>query len=370
VSACARDHRVSFQEFLAIERRPTNGQATAVPIEPAAGAASAVERGMGPYRVGPGDMLVIGLSGVDLGLPSPLRARVNRAGQVLLPTVGAVPVVGLALEDVEARIRQAFVPAVVRDLSVVVDVETFDSTHVLVLGAVTAPGLIPLRRTECNPLFAIAAAGGVSQSASGRATLKRVRRPMHEERIDLTDAVSLEQALALDPLEDGDILTVEAADPNTVYVGGLVGVAGPQNYPSGVRPTYLQVLAAAGGPRSDLRIREGTLIRRMPGGKDLQVKLDVRRLATGKDANFHMAAGDILWLPHTTSTRIQDWVNKNIFIRAGASANVTYNVSGVEYLNRNSQQNGSAGNGGLEDAFDPYGFLRRNALLQAIPPAR
>jgi len=66
---------------------------------------------------------------------------------------------------------------------------------VLVIGAVTDPGLIALRRTQCNMLYAIAAAGGVSGIASGKATLRRIRDPGVSVTFDLRDAVQLQQAV-------------------------------------------------------------------------------------------------------------------------------------------------------------------------------
>jgi hypothetical protein len=101
----------------------------------------------------------------------------------------------------------------------------------------------------------------------------------------------------------------------------------------------------------------------MADGRDVYVKLRLNRLATGKDPNIALAAGDILWVPETLGTRVQDWINRNIYLRAGASVN--YTVTGVEYMNRRSQQS-RRGGGNLEDSFDPFGFLNRASLLNTI----
>ncbi len=95
-----------------------------------------------------------------------------------------------------------------------------DTTNVLVVGAVAAPGLVPLRRTERNMLFAIVGAGGISEIASGQATLHRIRTPTDEVTLNLTDPIQLRDALALKPLKQGDIVYVYAAQPNTVFGGG------------------------------------------------------------------------------------------------------------------------------------------------------
>jgi len=127
-----------------------------------------------------------------------------------------------------------------------------------------------------------------------------------------------------------------------------------------------QALAAAGGVRTDVFPKEGTLIRHLPDGRDVQVKLNLDQLARGEDPNLTLAAGDILWVPETFGTRFMQFVNSNIFFRAGVSVN--YNVSGVEYLNRQRQQAaGLAGrSSSLQDSFDPLGFLNRNTILNQL----
>ena len=129
-------------------------------------------------------------------------------------------------------------------------------------------------------------------------------------------------------------------------------------------PTALQAIAAAQGLRTNVIPREATLIRRMPDGTDAHVKLDLQRLTSGKDPNLVLAVGDILWVPETPETMIQDWINRNIFIRAGMSVN--YNVTGIEYLNRRSQQSQSLTGSSVEQAFDPFGFLNRGAGIQNL----
>ena len=370
VAGCA-DHRISLDEFLAMQEQLREAATTTVPPEEEEAVRTRIDRQLGPYRVGPADVLVVTITGSDqVGLFPPTPVRVHRNGEIDLPIVGTLKVADLELEDVEDTIHGAYVPGVVKDATVHVELLNPDYTNVLVVGAVTAPGLVQLRRTERDMLHAIVAAGGVSELASGRGTLRRVRSPAEEATLDLTDPEGLHAALALEPLENGDIVTVHAAIPNTVFVGGLVNAPQAQMYSPGVEMTILQAIAAAGGLRTEITPREGTLIRRMPDGTDAHVKLDLDRIATGKDTNLLLAAGDVLWVPHTAETRIQDFINRNFFFRAGISANVSYNVTGVEFLNRRSMQTGRYGgygtSGGLQDAFDPYGFLTRGTGIQTL----
>ncbi len=319
------------------------------------------------YVLGPADVVSLSLTGIDAPTATmEIRARVDDTGQIDLPLAGKVEVGGMSESEAEHSIKSAFVPGVVKQLTVHLEVLSFDTTDVVVSGAVTAPGLVSLRRTERNALYAMLAAGGVSDLASGKVTIRRARRSGPDVVYDLTDTLQFEAALAEEPLQDGDRVIAEAAPPNTVYVGGLLNNPRPQAYPTGVKVTLLQAIAAAGGLREDVLPREGTLIRRLPDVTDVHVKLNLRRVQSGEDPNITMAAGDILWVPETLETRFIDFLNRNIFIRAGVSVN--YNVTGLEYLNRKSLQMrrfGGAG-GNLADSFDPLGFLSRNAALNQI----
>jgi hypothetical protein len=202
--------------------------------------------------------------------------------------------------------------------------------------------------------------------ASGKVTLRRIRCPGSELTMNLYDPEDMRTALCLPPLENGDMITVQAAVPNIIFVGGLVNAPQAQSYPPGVEITVLQAIAGSGGLRTDLTPREATLIRRMPDGNDVHVKLNLDRIFKGKDQNVTLAAGDILWVPFTCETFIQDWINQHLYIRGGAAASVNYNVNGIEYLNRRAQQSGNYGGQSMQDTYDPFGFLNRNNLLQNI----
>ncbi len=358
------DHRISLSEFMVMEQE---FRQSAMAIEVTDEAEALIDRELGPYKVGPGDVLSVTLTNLERAEAMPaLLVRVDRDGQINLSNVPPVKVSGLELEDVEDAIHNAYVPAIFREAVVYATLVEARTTNVLVKGAVTLPGMVRLPRTERNLLFALVAAGGVSDIASGKVKLRRIRRPTEEIVLDLNDPEGVQAALALEPLENGDIVTVHAAMPNTIFVGGLVNAPLPQAFPAGVEVSVLQALAGSGGLRTDVTPRVATLIRRMPDGKDIHVKLNLGRIAKGKDPNITLAAGDILWVPETLETKIQDFINRNFFVRAGVSVN--YNVTGIEFLNRRNLQGRFGGGRGIEDQFDPFGFLTRGSALQALGP--
>jgi len=365
-AGCAHDRRIPLHQFLDQQRALAPQQVVNPDARSAAAAEVEVpENAMGPYRVGPGDTLGIAFAGPQVGLMPVFQVRVDRNGMIELPVVGPVNVLDKELEDVDTVIREAYVPRVYSEVTVNAQLIAPEATNVLVVGAVTTPGLVKLRHNERNMLFAIVGAGGISVNASGKAKLRRLREPDVPSTFDLTDPVQLREALAIAPLNNGDIITVEAAQPNEIFVGGLVYRSSPQSYPAGTRVSVLQAIAAASGLRTDVYPKEGTLVRRMPDGNDVHVKLDLNRIARGDDPNIDLAPGDILWVPETWQTRVQEWVNRNIFLRAGVSVN--YSVTGVEYFNRNNQQSGGGNNGNsLQNSYDPFGFLNQNRILDSL----
>jgi hypothetical protein len=143
----------------------------------------------------------------------------------------------------------------------------------------------------------------------------------------------------------------------------------PQQYPPGTEINVLQALAAAGGLRTDVTPHHATLIRRMPDGIERMVKLNLDRISKGKDPNITLAAGDVLWVPETLETKIEDWVNKNVFFRVGASAtySLDYSMPGIDYLNNAARQAsvGSLSNSNQSN-FSPFNSLIQNQSLNAI----
>jgi polysaccharide export outer membrane protein len=374
------DHRISLQEFLSSHERaaPLPGSAVAAPPSEAAAtqpaAAAPTDQYMGPYKTGPGDILAMIITGIEqTGVVAPIQARVDREGNIDLPIAGKIQVAGLELQDVEKAVQAAYVPSVYRQASVHIDLVRPEMANVLVTGAVTTPGLVQLPRSQRNLLYAIAGAGGASQLASGEVVLQRLRNPEESAIYNLRQPEQLQQALAMEPLQNGDVVIVNAAQPNAIFIGGLVMAPHVQLNPPGTQMNVLQAIASAGGLRPDLTPTEMTLIRRQSDGKDVHVKLDVARIQTGKDPNITLAPGDILWVPDTLLTRAEDWANRNLYFRAGANFVATYNVTGLSYMNDTAARASSNNTGGtLQNTVDPLGFLQNqqqiNNIQNNLPP--
>jgi protein involved in polysaccharide export with SLBB domain len=335
---CSKSRTITLDQFVAEQRhlaeRPTP---TAAAPE-----AAMISREMGPVRIGPDDVISVSVSSGDAKTILPLsEVRITSAGMAALPLVGNTQLAGLTLQEAEAAVRKAYMPAYMVECLALVRMVEPRFTSVVVLGAVGAPGIVSLQRGNRDILHAIAgaegpvpAAGGATAAAapggvvslaavanaSGRVTLQRIRQGGRAQLFDLRDPEGLRQALTLDPLDDGDIITVQGAQPNVIFVGGLVMSPSAQAYAPGTRVTVLQALAGAGGLHPYLFPRKGELIHRTAEGRDIHVDLDVKKISEGKAENVELAAGDILWVPHTTRTRILNFFNQIIYFRAGAAA--------------------------------------------------
>jgi len=378
-AGCQSDRRVSLGTFVEM----TEQAATTQP---------ATESGSwapGPYQVGAGDVLRVLISGPgaeQLGImpaappgvtaagaatvaaTSPgLLVRVDRNGGIVLPMVGRLDVAGKMLDEIATMIAAAYSPRYITEATVQVDVAMYHPTTVLVLGEVVRPGPVPLQRDQRSVLQAVLRAGGPTEFASDQVVLVSAADPRNKQIFNISSVEGLVDAAQLDRLGEQDIVWIGRRGNDYVYVQGLVGLSRSIPVPRGSSLTVLQAIAASGGLRTDVTPREATLIRRTSDGQDVHVKLNLDRVRSGDATNIQLAAGDILLVPETLETKVQDFINRNFFLRAGISATLTYNVSGIEFLNRRSQQVGDGGDGvSLSDVFDPFGALTRSTLLQNI----
>ncbi len=216
-------HRISLDEFL--ELQTEQQAATARPAQEKSSMNALLNQRLGPYKLGPGDIVWVTVTPSGQAAPSaPVQVRVRSDGTIELPLAGVINVKDETLEAAEAVIQDAYVPQYHRQAIVHVQVIEPATTTVLVVGAIPNPGLIKLRSNERNLLYAVASAGGATDVTSGIATLKRIRQRGTTSSFNLLDPDQLCDALAMEPLENGDIVEVHTANPNTIFFGSLGNV--------------------------------------------------------------------------------------------------------------------------------------------------
>lgn len=108
------------------------------------------------YRIGAEDLLEIQVFGVD---QLSRTVRVNSRGQVSLPLIGAIEVAGMSAQEAERAITARLAESYLQNPQVSLFIKEFTTQRVTIEGAVSRPGVYPLRG-QSTLLTSIALAGG------------------------------------------------------------------------------------------------------------------------------------------------------------------------------------------------------------------
>jgi protein involved in polysaccharide export with SLBB domain len=310
LSAGCTDKRLSLAQLEEMERQAA--QREPVVVQPQQLPLTELR----PYTVAVGDVLnvkVFGLTPQDPWTPTIMDLRVHEDGTIQPPQIDPIKVAGLTLSQVDQTVIKAHEP-LAKKLSVYVSVTQSESTTVFVQGAATTPGLVKLTGNQRNVMYAVAAAGGFGALSSGVVRVQPLRSDAPEIAYNFHDANDVRRALLAPPLESGDMVMVDSADGQVVFVSGLVNAPGPIPVPPQKTLSLLQTIAASGGLVDFVDPLEATLWRTLPSGERVQVKIDLDKICTGEQPDIALRAGDILDVPHTPHTRFLAWVQQNIKI--------------------------------------------------------
>ena len=222
---------------------------------------------VGPgYRLGPGDELVLILTG---GVEEAYDLKVTREGFVVIPDVGQVQVSGLTLGELEdrlyARLGRVF-SGVTRGPEATIRFQLslgeLRSNQVYLVGDVQRPGAYQVSAVS-TPFNALYQAGGPSATGSFRRV--EVRRGGR-----LVDAVDLYDYL----LTGGTTADVQLQDGDRVFipvVGTRVAVEGevrrPARYEVLSGETIRDLIAFAGGFQAEAVVRRIQIDRILPVGQ-------------------------------------------------------------------------------------------------------
>ena len=164
------------------------------------------------YRVGPNDLLEVEV--LDLDKENAKRiVRVNAAGAISLPLIGAIVVAGLTAQQAESHIAGRYSEKYLQDPQVSVFIKEFTTERITVDGAVIKPGIYPLTG-QITLLRALALAGGFGQIAdSNEVMLFRVNEK-GERQVAVFDVDKIRAGKSDDPAIKGDDLIVVQRDAN------------------------------------------------------------------------------------------------------------------------------------------------------------
>ena len=249
------------------------------------------------YVIGSEDLLEINVFEQE-GLNR--TVRVSGDGTIRMPLVGVFPVSGLTTQQAEAKLRDLLSERYLTDPQVSVFVKEAKSKKVSVVGAVEKPGTIEMlgRRTL---LEAISEAGGLTQQAGNDLYVIRPDPSGASSRIDVDlDDLMINGNPELNiPILPGDVINIPTDRILHVYVDGAVRKPGEIEYKSSRPLSLLQAIAAAGG-LSERASQKGILVlRKLPGGTQQRIEVDLKAVRKGKESNIVLEGGDSIYVPET-----------------------------------------------------------------------
>lgn len=242
--------------------------------------------------IGPGDVLDVEV--FDTPELSLQTASVADNGDITLPVLGLVHVAGLNINQAARKIETALqARGIMLQPHVTVAVVENATQGATLLGEVKAPGVYPTSGGR-RLLDIIALAGGVAPAAGKIVTIAHRDDPHHPVTIRLVPNAT--------DLGDQRNPIIEPGDTIMVGRAGIVYILGDVNRPGGFlidnneHISLIQALTLAGGWKKEAALSQVRLIRNVPQGHE-ELKLDLKHVIQGKQADINVKNGDILFVP-------------------------------------------------------------------------
>lgn len=217
---------------------------------------------------------------------------VKEDGTIFIPDVGFIPVAGLTLKEMHAKVTTALL-AVVKNPQIDIAPIEVRGKRYYIMGAVRQPGGYPIYR-PLTVLEAVSLAGGSLETAALEgAYLNRKGKTFALDMSEMFRAGGKEVYMV-----PGDKIYIPSRAEAVVYVLGEV--AKPGAYPiSAGGLDVMQAVAQAGSYTVSADEDEIGIVRRVGDKFQLQVVNleDAVKYADGNPLAFRLRAGDIVWVP-------------------------------------------------------------------------
>jgi len=276
----------------------------------------------GPYRVGPGDILDIE---VAENAATRQRTRVLPDGMLYYDVASGLQVRGLTIAEISQRLSRSLAEDYVNPI-VTVNVANADSQRFWMLGQVRTPGTYPIKKPT-TLIEALSQGGGLL----ARGDDQEVGNP---EAADLEKAILIRNgdlipvnfaALVREGdmsqnvyIRGGDYIFVPSLTARSIYVLGEVPQPGPVYYESGT--TLVTAMASAGGVNKNAVASKALIIR----GSTLRPQVavvNIEAVLRGREPDLRLEGGDIVWVPRTPWTKLNDYVEA-VLVTAGQAVAV------------------------------------------------
>lgn len=259
------------------------------------------------YRLGPGDRFAF----MVRGRPDISREEiiVSPDGEVALPRVGILPVLGQNLSQITAtlteRLRRYY-----DEPEVTLIMKGFNNNKVFVLGRVANPGAVSFGGRG-TLLEALSLSGGLPTD-TGKSFLSRcmiVRGKDMVIWIDLRDLLEKGNMALNAQLQNNDVVFIPQSEDQLAYVMGMVRQPGVLVLRSEM--SVLDAVMQSGGLARDADRNEVYLVRQA-GGQGLVEKIDLGVMVARGDLrqNYVLKDGDILYVDENGASKFNYYLSK------------------------------------------------------------
>lgn len=253
------------------------------------------------YVLGTGDELQVSIWGQNEMYQT---VKLDRSGQIQIPTVGLISVSGLTLSDarnvIKQRMSQSYSGLKTGEIKFAMTLTTIRSIRVFIGGFVNYPGAYRLSGSS-DILSVLYAAGGLSN----RADLRRVHIIHTDGSIDSLDLY--ENLLGLKSnskrvrIDNNDLVMVQG-ESFTVNISG--GINRPQTYDLKPNEGFLDLLKFAGGLTASAWLGNVEIDRIVPGKGKMTLSFNGDDVLKGI-SKVRFQPGDLIRVPTSTNATLE-----------------------------------------------------------------
>jgi len=270
---------------------------------------------------------------------------VDDRGYISLPMIEPIRAAGMSLTEVRRRIVHALQRAeVLKEPLVSAFLKEYQGQQVVVLGAVSRPGMFSLSRGHETLVDVLSMAGGLAPNAGnyilfrpsradGNAAYSLVVRgnagdapagvdpTMIPICLDAANGTTNPAILTLS-LRGGDLIVLPEA--GQVFIEGEVGK--PGHYPLSRGVTLTQVISSAGGPTFPADLSQVRLIRSAASGDRAEWKIDLDEINEHDHPDIRLERNDSIVVPSRPGRKVvygvYEFVTAIVRITVGGAATI------------------------------------------------
>ena len=279
------------------------------PIRPLMPAASSGVPPFSDYIIGPQDLIAVGvLDAPEFSRP----VRVGTAGTIRLPLMKSeVLAVGKTASALEKDIAKALVDdGLLREPSVSVMVQEFNSKPVMITGAVRSPTIIQAVR-PVTLLEAISRAGGLAENAGTEILISKPGKNGSGKESNAA-VIRVPARALLDGGESSPEILLHGGEEVRVPVAARVYLLGGVNKPGALlinneEPlTVLRAVSLSGGVLPSVGSKAYLLRTTGPGDAKTEIALNLQRIMRHREPDPLLQANDVIFVPDSKTKKLKE----------------------------------------------------------------